>query len=213
MESLYAPTNVVIRTPRVTLRGATDELLLRLLPLVRDGVVGPDEKPFDDPMSLYADNPERELRWMRSIWKGRASVGPEFWRLYFVVFADDEPVGMQDLIGNDFTALGTVTSFSWLAPRARGRGIGVEMRSAILNLAFAGLGALEAASDCFLDNHASNLVSERLGYERNGFTWATRRGERAELQCWLLRRDAWERTRRDDIEMSGVDECRAALGL
>jgi RimJ/RimL family protein N-acetyltransferase len=113
----------------------------------------------------------------------------------------------------DFAALGTVTSFSWLAPGARGRGLGREARSAILHLAFEGLGAREAASDAFTDNVASNRVSEALGYERNGTAWATRRGEAAELQCWRLTRDAWASRRRTDIELSGVEECKPVLGL
>jgi RimJ/RimL family protein N-acetyltransferase len=211
--SLYAPLDLRIETPRLTLVGASDEALLRLLPVVREGVVGADEKPFDDPMSLYADNPERELRWMRNIWRGRASVSPEYWRLYFVVMVDDEPVGMQDLIGVDFEALGTVTSFSWLKPRARAAGIGTEMRSAILHLAFEGLDAKEAGSEGFTDNRASNRVSEALGYEPNGTNWATRRGERAELQRWVISRARWEQRRRSDIRMSGVAEAKTALGI
>jgi len=120
---------------------------------------------------------------------------------------------MQDLIGADFAAIGTVTSFSWLAPGARGRGLGKESRAAILHLAFDGLNAREASSDAFIDNHASNRVSEALGYTRNGTTWATRRGEAAELWRWRLTRDDWAPRRRDDIELSGVEECKPVLGL
>ncbi|MBB5850416.1 GNAT family N-acetyltransferase [Amycolatopsis umgeniensis] len=209
----YPPLNLEVRTPRLTLAGATDELLERLVPIVRAGVADTAPWPFDDPMSLYLDSPDREWRWLRGIWAGRARVNEEFWRLYFVVLRDGEPIGMQDLIGSDFTKFGTVTSFSWLAPGQRGRGIGAEMRAAILHLAFAGLGAKEATSDAFTDNHASNRVSAALGYERNGTTWDTRRGEVARIQCWRLTREAWERARRDDIELTGVRECLPALGL
>jgi RimJ/RimL family protein N-acetyltransferase len=164
-------------------------------------------------MSLYADNPDREWRWLRAIWAGRARVEQSFWRLYFVVLLDGKPIGMQDLIGSEFAKFGTVSTFSWLAPGRRGHGIGREMRTAILHLAFAGLGAHEAASDAFTDNHASNQVSRTLGYEPNGTTWDTRRGEAVQLQCWRLTRDAWDRIRRDDIELVGVQECLPALGL
>jgi len=61
-----------VRTPRLVLAGATDELLERLIPVVRAGVVGDGPLPFDDPMSLYQDSPEREWRWLRGIWAGRA---------------------------------------------------------------------------------------------------------------------------------------------
>jgi RimJ/RimL family protein N-acetyltransferase len=104
-----------------------------------------------------------------------------------------------------------VTSFSWLAPGRRGQGLGKEMRAAILQLAFAGLGAREAGSDAFFDNEASNRVSRALGYEPNGTDWDTRRGEPAMIQQWRLTRDAWERVRRDDIELIGVEECLPVL--
>ncbi len=214
MPSPYPPLHLTVRTPRLTLAAATDDLLERLVPVVRAGVVVDDEPaPFDDPMSLYEDNPAREWRWLRRIWAGRSRVDAGYWRLYFVVCDDGEPVGMQDLIGTDFAALGTVTSFSWLAPAVRGRGLGREARAAILHLAFAGLGAREASSEAFTDNHASNRVSEALGYTRNGTTWATRRGEAAELLRWRLTRDGWAARRRTDIAVAGVEECRPVLGL
>ncbi len=211
MSHIYPPLGIEVRTPRLTLAAATDERLERLLPVVRTGVVGPGELPFDDPMSLYDESPSREWRWLRGIWAGRARVEPGRWRLYFVVMVDGEPAGMQDLIGTDFTTLGTVTTFSWLGPGWRGRGLGAEMRAAVLHLAFDGLGAREAVSDAFVDNQASNRVSERLGYEPNGTDWATRRGEAAMLRRWRLTRDRW--TRRDDVELDGVEACRPALGL
>ncbi len=162
----YPPLNVEVRTPRLTLAGATDELLERLVPIVRAGVADAAPWPFDDPNSLYADNPDREWRWLRRIWAGRSRVDESFWRLYFVVLVNDEAVGMQDLKGVDFLKFGTVSTFSWLVPGQRGRGIGGEMRAAVLHLAFAGFGAREAESDAFTDNHASNKVSRALATSR-----------------------------------------------
>ena len=208
MIHLYPPLNVSIETPRLKLLGATDDLLYRLLPAVRAGVVSPEESPFDDPMSLYAESPEREHRWLRGIWAGRGVVSPNFWRLYFVVMVDNELVGMQDLVGVDFASYGTVASFSWLKSDIRAHGLGTEMRAAILHLAFAGLGAREASSEGFLDNHASNRVSAKSGYQPNGLAWASRRGQAAQMQRWVLPRAVWEETQRDDISMSGIDECR-----
>jgi hypothetical protein len=43
-----------------------------------------------------------------------------------------------------------------------------------------------------------------LGFELNGTTWDTRRGEVAPIQRWLLTRDAFDRVRRDDIELDGI---------
>ncbi|MBL7255763.1 GNAT family N-acetyltransferase [Paractinoplanes lichenicola] len=213
MAHTYPPLNVEVRTPRLTLAGASDKLLERLVPVVRAGVADVEPWPFDDPISFYADNPEREWKWLQGIWRGRGRVTPELWRLYFVVLVDGEAVGMQDLVGRKFTQFGTVTSFSWLAPGRRGQGLGKEMRTAILHLAFAGLGAREASSDAFADNAASNAISRGLGYEPNGTDWDTRRGEPGLIQQWRLTREAWERTRRDDVELTGVAACLPVLGV
>ncbi|MFI6316494.1 GNAT family N-acetyltransferase [Nonomuraea sp. NPDC050556] len=211
--SAYPPLNLHVHTPRITLAAATDELLERLVPVERKGVVVSRPWPFDDPMSLYDDSPQREWGWLRGIWAGRARVNEDFWRLYFVVMVDGEPVGMQDLFGMGFTKYGTVGTFSWLAPDLRGRGLGKEIRQAILHLAFEGFGAREAESDAFHDNVASNRVSEALGYEPNGVTWDTRRGEAAPLNRWRLTRERWAKTRRGDIDLVGVAECRPVLGI
>lgn len=209
----YPPLNLEVRTPRLVLAGATDELLERLIPVVRAGVVGSGPLPFDDPMSFYQDSPGREWQWLRGIWAGRAHVDRGWWRLYFAVIVDGEPVGMQDLIGAEFAAFAAVSTFSWLGPGYRGRGIGTEMRAAALHLAFAGLAAREATSEAFMDNRASNRVSQALGYEPNGTSWATRRGDAALMTRWKLTRDRWDQTRRTDIELAGVQECLPVLGL
>jgi len=211
--SAYPPLNVQVHTPRLSLLGATDELLERLVPTVRRGVVTQPPWPFDDPISLYEDSPEREWRWLRGVWSGRGRVSASFWRLYFVVVIDGEPVGMQDLIGTDFATFGTVTTFSWLSPDLRGGGLGKEMRQAVLHLAFDGFGAREASSDAFFDNHASNRVSQALGYAPNGVTWDTRRGEPAEIKQWRLTREQWIKRRRDDIELVAVPDCLPVLGI
>jgi RimJ/RimL family protein N-acetyltransferase len=209
----YPPLQLAVTTPRLKLLGATDDLLERLVPVVREGVVQEDESPFDDPMSFYERSPEREWRWLKAIWRGRARTEAPWWRLYFVVEVDGELVGMQDLIAEDFPTFGQVTTFSWLGPRARGQGMGREMRSAILHLAFSGLGAREATSEAFLDNTASNAISRALGYEENGRAWATRRGRPCELQRWTLPRTIWGAAPRTDIVLSGVEDCLPLLGI
>ena len=211
--SAYPPLNVQVHTPVLSLHGATDALLERLVPVVRKGVATEPPWPFDDPMSLYKDSPDREWSWLRSIWAGRGKVSENFWRLYLVVMLDGEPVGMQDVIGVDFAAFGTVTTFSWLSPDVRRQGLGREMRQAALHLAFDGLGARRAESEAFADNPASNRVSAALGYQPNGLNWATRRTEPADLNRWLLPRHLWLPTRRDDITLTGVQECLPVLGI
>lgn len=199
-----------VSTPKLELRGATDDLLDQLAPLVRDDKTHADPPPYDDPMSFYEPDPDlRVAAWLRAIWRGRGRVDADAWRLYFVVMVDGHPVGEQTLSGVSFSALGTVTTFSWLSIDQRGRGIGREMREAVLHLAFDGLGAREASSDAFIDNVGSNAISRDLGYQPNGSEWATRQGEPALLNRWRLTRETWERRRRGDIELHDVDAYKA----
>src|SRR5581483_6286019 len=114
----YPPLHVEVATPRLKLRGASDDRLARLIPVVREGVVQGDELPFDDPISHYDESPSREWRWLRAIWSARARTETAWWRLCLVVEVDGELLGMQDLIAEEFPTYGAVTSFSWLAPRA-----------------------------------------------------------------------------------------------
>lgn len=210
--SLYPPLDVRVVTPRLELRAATDELLARLAPLVRAGGATDDPPPWDDPSPFYEADPDRRVhKWLQAVWRARGTVRRDRWRLSFAVLVDGEAVGQQDVTGIDFDTFGIVETTSWVSTEFRGTGIGTEMRAATLHLAFAGLGAEEAHSEAALDNTGSNLVSERLGYERNGTSWATHQGTPVLGQRWRLERAAW--TARDDIELAGVDECRAALGL
>jgi RimJ/RimL family protein N-acetyltransferase len=210
----YAPLDVVVTTPRIELRGATDDLLAELAPLVRAGQADASPAPYDDPISLYEPDPDlRVERWLRAIWHNRARVEPDYWRLNLVVVVDGRPVGVQDVIGPEYDDFRAVTTFSWLAAEQRGRGLGREMREAALHLAFEGLGAAEATSEAFVDNAGSNHVSEVLGYQANGTTWATRLGEPALLRRWRLTRDDWEPRRRSDITIAGAEGCRRTFHI
>ena len=210
----YAPLHVRVSTPRMELVGATDALLEKLQDLVWQGKASADPAPYDDPMSLYEQNPRvRVDKWLRGVWRGRGSATPASWRLSFAVVVDERPVGMQDLIGVQFDIHRTVTSFSWLSSAVRRAGLGTEMRQAVLQLAFDGFPAAEATSDAFVDNIASNRVSEALGYQQNGVEWATRNGEPGLLQRWRLTRPSWLLSRRTDIQLHGVEDGRAGLGL
>ena len=203
----YAPLQIRVKTPRLELVGADDKMLEELRPLVRDGKAFAEPAPYDDPMSFYESDPQARVnKWLQGVWRARGRFSPSDFRLGFAVVVDGEAVGMQDLIAEKFDTCGTVLSFSWLSTDVRGRGLGTEMRSAMLHLAFAGLEAKEAGSDAFEDNIGSNRVSEFLGYEPNGVEWDTLRGEPGILQRWRLTREAWQRRRRDDIELSGVED-------
>jgi RimJ/RimL family protein N-acetyltransferase len=81
------------------------------------------------------------------------------------------------------------------------------MRQAVLHLAFAGLGAEEALSDAFEDNAASLATSRTVGYVENGEALAPRRDGSGRTIRFRLDRATWERRRRDDIEIDGLDPC------
>jgi hypothetical protein len=114
-KSSYSPLNVAISTPRLELRAASDERLEDLAPLVAAGKATADPPPWDDPSAFYESNPEvRVNRWLQAIWRGRGTVRADAWRLYFVAYVDDEPVGQQDPTGHDFNDFGRVESTSWV---------------------------------------------------------------------------------------------------
>ena len=114
---------------------------------------------------------------------------------------------MQDLQAEHFRAVRSVETGSWLGREHQGRGLGREMREAILHLAFAGLGAEEALSGAFEDNAASIATSRAVGYADNGEARGHRRDSWARTIRFRLGRDAWARRRRHDIEILGLERC------
>ncbi|WP_225448092.1 GNAT family N-acetyltransferase [Streptacidiphilus sp. P02-A3a] len=83
-------------------------------------------------------------------------------------FFGGEPVGEQSMFARDFAVTRSVSTSSWLGLPFQGRGIGTELRAAVLHLAFAGLDAVEAASTAFADNAASRAGPAKLGYVPHG---------------------------------------------
>ena len=87
--------------------------------------------------------------------------------------------------------LRTVHTGSWLGRAYQGRGLGKEMRAAVLGFAFDGLGAQVAESSAFLDNAASNGVSKSLGYEENGLGSLAPQGVAAVTQKFRMTAEVW----------------------
>lgn len=205
--------DLVVRTPRLELRAITDEMM----PLLADAA-GIDMFPdgvsqFQAPW-LERPSPERERLSHQFWWRNRAELSPDHWILDLAVIVDGRPVGMQGIHADNFPAVRSFESGSWLAASAQGRGIGIEMRLAVLHLAFDGFGALEALSGAFLTNPRSMAVSRRLGYEDNGIQRNRRAGqEGAEHLNFRMTADRFARIRRDDVVMEGVAGVREVLGL
>ncbi len=202
-----------ITTPRLVLRPPTDDDLEELVAVARRGIHDPATMPFTVPWTDTA-SPAFEREALQYWWRCRAQLSPDTWDLVFAVDFDGHLVGAQNLTSTDFPVLRTAETGSWLGLEYHGRGIGKEMRAAIVGFAFEQLGALAVTSSAFADNAASQKVSLATGYQRNGTDVVTRRGERAERAHFLLTRERWLRSRPDiPIAVSGFDGCRAALGL
>lgn len=201
-----------LHTPRLTLTPVRDDDLAELVTLVRAGIHDPDDMPFSIPWTLASvdDLPGNFLRYQ---WSLRARTGPDEWTLPFVVWEEGRIVGLQDVGAREFAVRRVVDTGSWLGRAHQGRGIGTEMRAAVLAFAFDHLGADVALSAAFVDNLRSRGVSDRLGYQVNGQDVVQRRpGERAvsvrlRVTPEIFLRPAWT------LRVEGVDACRTLLGL
>jgi RimJ/RimL family protein N-acetyltransferase len=200
-----------VTTPSLELRPPDDDDLCVLAHAAADGVHEPGTMPFSVPWTR-AEPSELQRRVLQHGWRQRAALERDDWVLPLAVCVDGMPRGIQALQAKQFSVRRTVETGSWLTRVAQGKGIGTEMRAAVLHLAFDGLGADEALSGSFTDNPASAAVSRHHGYASNGEEICEREGEPARLQRWVLTRATWTRTRRDDIRIEGLDACLPLLG-
>jgi len=155
----------------------------------------PDDVGHDPRLAMFASQTfaENERRlFCQGYWRALGTWEPASWELHLVIEYGGELVGVQTLEGTNFPALRTVDSASWLIRAARGRGVGVAMRTAALGLAFDHLGAVAAISSATRDNAASLGVSRRIGYADNGISRIVdTSGDVVELQNLRLTADRW----------------------
>jgi RimJ/RimL family protein N-acetyltransferase len=202
-----------ITTPRLTLRLPTDADLGALLAVAKGGVHDPAHNPFFVPWTSLP-SPEMEWRFLQYHWGCRATLSPDRWDLGFVVECDGVIVGSQSLHGKGFLKVPTAETGSWLGQRFQGRGIGVEMRRAILHFAFQNMRAEEITSGAFVHNLASQRVSLACGYQPNGTVLALNRDGVEEQVKFRITKAQWESARTDlEVDVSGWDESRGLLGL
>ena len=213
MEPSHWPlADLKIHTPRLELRYATDRLLDELVEVAAAGVHDPADMPFYVP---WTERPpgEFERGFLQYHWHQRAAWSTDDWDLEFAVLVDGRPVGMQGAFGKSYPILREVGTGSWLSRPLHRQGIGKEMRSAVLHLAFAGLGAEWAVTEAFDDNPASHGVTRSLGYADDGEAGVVRRGVRARMLRFRMSRTHWETIRRRDIEIDGLDAALPMFGL
>jgi RimJ/RimL family protein N-acetyltransferase len=199
-----------LRTPRLELRVPTDDDFPALLAAIDAGIHDPATMPFSFPWT-DGEPVARRHSAVQHWWRQRAEWSVDKWDLPFAVVFEHDVVGIQALMGTGFPTLRTVETGSWLTQRVQGRGIGREMRSAVLHFAFDVLGAEVAKSGAFRDNPASLAVSRALGYEDDGVDRAAPRGDVRELVRLRLTRAKWRSAY--DVTVAGADGCLPLFGL
>ena len=204
--SFWPLFDLVVRTPVLELRLPRESEFGALIEVADAGIHDAGTMPFFVPWTDLQPGP-RARETAKWLWSHRANWSPEKWTFTAGVFVDGRPVGMQDVGAEHFRAVRSVETGSWLGRAYQGRGIGREMREAILHLAFAGLGAEEALSGAFEDNAASLATSRAVGYQENGQARGQRRDSSGRTVRFRMGRDVWEQRRRDDIEIVGLEDC------
>jgi len=199
-------------TPRLTLVVPTDQQLDDLIGLALRGIHPPDEMPFGSPWTLI-EPPEFQRQFLQFHWRHRADWSAIRWNLPMAVVVEGEVAGTQELAAVDFPVMSEVATGSWLGLSFQGRGIGKEMRRAILYLAFAGLGAHAAHSRAHEDNVRSLRVTRALGYAPNGEIVEAPVGIPVRTLCYRLARNVWEASRPRDIKIEGLENCREMFGV
>ena len=169
-----------VRTERLELRLPDERGARRALVRVAEaGVHPPEEMPFQVAWTDGIGKPGFAEAFTGFHLGLREAWTPEAWSLDLGVFADGEPMGCQGIGAERFAETRRVVTGSWLGQRFQGRGYGTEMRAAVLELAFAGLGAQVAVSGHADGNTQSMRVSEKLGYEPSGEGSSSRAGTRS----------------------------------
>jgi RimJ/RimL family protein N-acetyltransferase len=204
---------LVLRTPRLELRLEQPGDVEPLLALARGGVHPPEQMPFDMP---WTDGLETEAGGASFRAFHEAAIAdrrPDAWRLLFVAREDGRRVGVQELAAERFGETRRVHTGSWLGAAFQGRGLGTEMRAAVLELAFGVLGAARAESGAIEGNAASMAVSRKLGYREVGRSTAAPRGVEVGHIDLAVTREEWAAARTIQVAIEGADaKLRAELG-
>lgn len=167
----------------------------------------PDDFDHDPTFPRSEGSSLREHReaWLRSWLASFRILGAEGgWNLPFVVWSGGEPVGFQVLEGKHFVTRAEVDSSSFLVASARGKGLGVQMRTAILALAFDVLGAERAVTAARPGNIASRRVSERVGYVWTGRRDPVVAGVVRPIDTFELTREQWQRLDHLPVQVDGI---------
>ncbi|MFF2617942.1 GNAT family N-acetyltransferase [Kitasatospora sp. NPDC058046] len=202
-----------VSSPRLELRLPTEDELAEVADVAARGVHPPEERPFLTPWGELPPA-ERARHVVQLHWRRLGRWSAQDWALNLVAFHEGRPVGIQDMRAKEFGVRREIVSGSWLGLEHQGKGLGTEMRAAMLHLAFAELGTRSARSLSFADNHSSLAVSRRLGYRGDGIDRDVLDGRVVVSQRLRLTPEAWAGHARTPVTVTGLDEgCRALFGL
>ncbi len=193
-----------LRTDRLDLHLPDEDETARLCAVAMAGIHPVDEMPFAYPWTRK-ESPRFEREFFQFYLKSRADWRPDRWSLILGVFLDTEAIGVQELAATDFASLRTVNTGSWLGQAHQRRGIGKEMRGAVLALAFDGLGADAAETEAFFDNPASAGVSRALGYSSNGIGRLAPDGVPRETERFRMTSEVWRARPRPRVSIDGLE--------
>ena len=199
-------------TPRLELRVPDLTELTQLADVAAAGVHDPASQPFAVP---WTDGTPAEVArgTLQFHWRMLGQWAPDNWSLHFVTVCDGQVIGTQSIDARQFATLREVGTGSWLGRAHHGKGFGTEMRAAVLELAFTGLGAQWATSEAFADNAASYRVSRKLGYTDDGVARHVVRGEAVVGRRLRLDRVGWAAARTVDVRIEGLAPCLPMFGL
>jgi RimJ/RimL family protein N-acetyltransferase len=193
-------------TPRLVLRLPTDDELDKLFAVAEAGIHPPEDMPFE---VAWTDDLQRDrfLDFHRAAW---TEWTPEKWTCNLVAFRKGEPIGTQEISGENFAETHEIGTGSWLGAAFQGMGYGTEQRAAVLELAFHGLGAEQATSGVHVSNIASQRVSEKLGYRQTGIGEVAPRGE--PVPHYYYRLDATDWHSPVPVDLAGLAPCLPLFG-
>lgn len=210
LADLWPTFGLTLTTPRLTLHLPSEDELTALAELAGEGVHRPDERPFLTPWT-EGTTEERARAVLSGHWYRLSCWEQDSWSLGMAIIdRAGTTMGIATLRARDFRVNREVTTSSWLGLRFHGQGFGTEARTALLTLAFDHLGATDATTEVFQDNHASQGVSRKLGYQPDGIS-RDRRGDEVVVSDRLrLTSDRWAAvTNRVPVHVTGLDAARS----
>lgn len=212
LADLWPLFGLTVQTSRLVLRLPREQEIEVLARLAGTGVHRPGERPFLTPWT--AGGPQDRARFvLQEHWSQLGSWSVSAWQLGLGVFAGGQPLGIVTLRGREFPVVGEVTTSSWLGLSHHGKGYGTEARAGLLTLAFGHLRARAALTEVFQDNHSSQGVSRKLGYEPDGISTDARDGQAVVSDRLRLTRDKWHSQPRPAATVAGFTGCRSMFGL